>query len=676
MLISYRWLNEFVACDLPPAALAERLTMAGLAAAGWEERDGDVIFDLEITTNRPDCLSHYGVAREVAALLATRLAPLAASQAAIAEMPPAAAAPRITIEAPAGCARYCARLIEGVRIAASPPALAARLQALGQRPINNAADLTNYVLQEIGQPTHAFDADRLRGAEIRVRHARPGEKLLALDGIERRLDAADLVIADAERPVALAGVIGGEETAISERTRRILIESAWFESAAVRRTAKRHGLHTEASHRFERGADPAMAPLAADRIAARLAAECGGQVAGPLIDVNPRPVPRPAIGLRPSALRLLGRGLEFDEASAILERLGFAPVKGVFQVPSWRGDVKQEVDLVEEAARVAGYDRFPARMPAFAGGARRPPEAERERELRGRLRGHGFAEAMALSFASREECRAFAPRREPIELRNPISEEAAILRTSALPAMLHLLQYNLNRDRADLLLYEMGKTYWWQDGQAREARVLALGACGRAGAGWAATAADRRAYDFFDLKGMLEDVAAGFAAAAEIQPLRDDPAFHPGRSAAAGSGGRRWARCGQLHPDLAAQWKFKTEIYLAEIDLEFLYGAGARPLHFERPSRFPGSERDFSFLFPDSVLWAAVREAIAAKKLAALDAVTPVEVFRGASLPDGHYSLLLRARFQVADRTLREEEIQDQARQIVLALESLGGAQR
>ena len=675
MLVSYQWLREFVACDLPPAALAERLTMAGLAAAGWEARDGDIVFDLEITTNRPDCLSHYGVAREVAAVLKLPLAPLAASVPAFAETAPLAPPPRIVIEAPQACARYCARLIENVAVAAAPAPVIARLSVLGQRAINNVADLTNYVLQETGQPTHAFDADRLRGGEIRVRFARPGETLLALDGVVRQLEPSDLVIADAERPVALAGIIGGEETAINERTRRVLIESAWFEPAVVRRTAKRHALITEAAYRFQRGADPAIAPLAADRIAARLT-QMGARTAGPLLDLYPRPIVRPIVPLDPNALRLLGGRVEWEEAVEILRRLGFAAAGGAFQVPSWRGDVSQEVDLVEEVARVAGYDRFPPRLPAFAGAARIGAEVECERELRLKLRGQGYAEAMSLSFAARAECRQFAPHTPDIELRNPISEEAAIMRTSPLPAMLHLLQYNLNRDRLDQRLYELGKIYWRQGEAVEEAPVLALGACGRAFPGWTADAGERRAYDFFDLKGAVESVLAGFAISVAMRPLRDDPAFHPGRAAAAWAGERRVARFGQLHPDLAAAWKFKTGVYIAEIALDPLLRAGRRPLHFAQPSRFPAGERDFSFLFPDTVSWDDVRLAIDRLRLEVLQSLAPVEVFRGTSIPEGRYSLLLRARFQRADRTLREDEIQDQARQIILALESLGGIQR
>lgn len=707
MRVSLNWLREFLAPEvgrLSREQAAEALTMAGLTVEGSAAAEGDALLDLELTTNRPDALGHYGVARDLGAALGIGLRPLSESQPRIEESG-AAAGDRLTvrIEAEADCARYCARVIEGMTPGPAPTEVTARLELLGQRAINNAADLTNYTLLETGQPTHAFDADTLEGGEIRVRRARAGETLVTLDEVERRLDPEDLVIADARRPVALAGVMGGLATAIGAKTRRVVIESAWFEPTRIRRTAQRHGLHTDASHRFERGADPEICGWVADRIAARLRAAAGGTILQGRIDVYPRRWEAPRITLWGETVRRL-LGVEIGEAEArrILTALGMTVEQGGVAsgttggrgwklnvaAPSWRPDLQEEVDLVEEVARIHGYGRFPARLPSFAGGARRTESARAEERIRTRLRAQGYAEAVALSFAAESECRALGGERAPVPvaIQHPISEEAAVMRTSALPAMLHLLLYNLNRGQAEARLFEIGKAYGRvgpavADADRREPRhwveerrVVTLGAAGRAEPiGWAQSG---RTFDFYDLKAAVKAVLEGFGTPnLEIVRLAD-PAFHPGRGAAFWLKGRRIARFGQLHPERAAEWKLKVEAYLAEIDLEPLLALGPREAQYAPPPKYPASERDFSFLFTDEVSWAQVRQAVTGLNLAALAELTPIEVFRGGSVPSGQYSLLLRARFQLADRTLREEEVGAHAERILGALTALGGTQR
>lgn len=706
MRVSLNWLREFLAPEagrLSPEQAAEALTMAGLTVEGAAAVKEDTLLDLDLTTNRPDALGHYGVARDLGAATAIRLRPLSESQPRIEESGEAAAERlRVVIEAEADCARYCARVIEGMTPGPAPAEVTARLELLGQRAINNAADLTNYTLLETGQPTHAFDADTLEGGEIRVRRARAGETLVTLDEVERRLDPEDLVIADARRPVALAGVMGGLATAIRAKTRRVVIESAWFEPTRIRRTVQRHGLHTDASHRFERGADPEICGGVADRIAARLRAAAGGAILRGRIDVYPRRWQAPSIVLRGETVRRV-LGVEMGEAEArrILAALGLEVNEGGSGIttagggwrlsasaPSWRPDLQEEIDLVEELARIHGYGRFPARLPSFAGGARRTESAKAEERIRARLRAQGYAEAVALSFAAESECRQLggeaAP--APVAIQHPISEEAAVMRSSALPAMLHLLQYNLNRGQAEARLFEIGKVYGRVEPAATDAdrreprhwvqerRVVTLGAAGRAEPiGWAQSG---RAFDFHDLKAAVEAVLEGFAAAElELERL-DDPAFHPGRGAAFSLHGRRIARFGQLHPERAAEWKLKAEAYLAEIELEPLLERGAREARYAPPPKYPASERDFSILFGDEVSWAQVRQAVTGLNLPALVELTPIEVFRGGAVPAGRYSLLLRARFQLAERTLREEEVGEQAERILGALTALGGTQR
>lgn len=707
MRVSLEWLRAFVGPEgarHPAAAVAETLTMAGLAVENVTELGADAILELDVTANRPDALGHYGVARDWAAAAGLALRGLADSQPALLESGEAAeAAFRVTVEAPEDCARYCARVVEGITVGPAPETVRDRLAKLGQHAINNAADVTNYTLWELGHPTHAFDAEKLEGGEIRVRRARVGETLVTLDGVERELSPEDLVIADARAPVALAGVMGGLATAVGPATRQVVIESAWFEPARIRQMAQRHGLHTEAAHRFERGADPEICGLAADRVAGGLQAAGGGVVLRGRVEAYPRRWTRLRIALRGAAVRrLLGAEIGREEAGRILAALGIgAEVDspngereggrdwGIMATPpSWRPDLREEVDLIEEVARIHGYGQFAARLPAFAGAAQAAPAEAMEDAVRARLRGLGYAEAVALSFAAADECRNFAPQVRPVRIQRPVSEEAAILRTSALPAMVHLLAYNLHRGHAGPRLFEIGRVYAAreepraEDASAarepgawvEERRVLALGAAGRAEpVGWAQSG---RAFDFFDLKAAVEAVLSGFDLAAAETRRRAAPVFHPGRAAEIWSDGRMVAALGQLHPARAAEWKLKGEIYLAEVDLEALYASGAKPARYAPPPRYPASERDFSFFFADAVEWVRIQAAVRALDLPALAEVQPVEVFRGGAVPAGAYSLLLRARFQLGERTLREEEIAEQAGRIVAALTALGGRQR
>ncbi|MGN6591378.1 MAG: phenylalanine--tRNA ligase subunit beta [Terriglobales bacterium] len=633
------WLREFTEIRGTSAELAERWSLAGLAV---EQIAGDVA-EFDLTSNRGDCLSHFGLAREIAAIAGGAALRPAERTA----LPQQAAGAAVQILAPEACGIYCALRMEAVRVAASAPAIAARLEGLGQRPINNIADWTNYVLWEMGQPTHAFDFDRLRGGRIEVRWARAGERLTTLDGVERTLAADDLVIADAERPVALAGVMGGAETAISAATKTVLLESAWFDAQAVRRAARRHGLNTDASYRFERGADPAAAPAAAERIA-RLAWQAA-QPANALLVTEGKLPERPAIALRTAAIaRLLGKELSADECGRMLTALGCERTGDGWRAPSWRHDLTREIDLIEELARLHGYQHFPARLPHFQGTAQPLGEARLRDKVRQQLRGRGFAETVTISFAAESECARFAPERKPVRVTNPLSAEAAILRTSSLPAMREQLQYNLNHGMSAPRLFEIGKLYEWNGAAPGERWVLTLGAADPG-------------LDYRQWRGEVEAVLGIFDvpeyAAEDASDERLDPGVRLGG----------WAWLGQHQPD---------GLWLAEIALDRLYAAGARPIRYAPPPRYPASERDFSFVFADAVTWAQVEQALTAPAIANLTRLAPAEIFRGGAVGEGHYSLLVRARFQSRERTLREEEVQAGAEEIVRRLRGLGGRQR
>src|SRR5579863_6425137 len=402
MKISPQWVRDFVDLNVNYHQLADDLTLAGIAVESVSGEGDDAVFEMDITTNRPDAMNHYGVARECSAIYDLPLKAIA-PQLPVPAQPGGDARPpfSIDIQDEQGCARFTARIIRDVTIKPSPEKIARRLALLDQRPINNAVDATNYTLWEMGKPTHVFDLDLLEGGKIVVRRARDGETLKTLDGVERKLTPEDLVVADAKKPVGLAGTMGGFDTMITEKTRNILIESAWWDPATVRKMSRRHGLHTDASHRFERGADYESTVLSSDRVAELILQSGGGEVGG-LIDVIARKLDLAPIALHVSEVqRILGEKLETGEILRILRRLGFEliPEPGdeaefTVLVPSWRLDIEREIDVIEEIARMHGYDKFPNTLPAYVGAVVELPDAQKEKKLRTSLLALGYDEAI------------------------------------------------------------------------------------------------------------------------------------------------------------------------------------------------------------------------------------------------------------------------------------------
>ena len=462
MKLSPTWLREFVDTKVDNVRLAQDLTSVGIAVESISGEGTNAVFEMEIGTNRPDAMNHYGVAREASVIYNLPLRAVAS------KLPAATGKPDFVVEITdkAGCARYTARVIRDVKIKPSSDAIAKRLMLVEQRPINNAADATNYTLWEMGHPTHVFDLDLLEGGKILVRRAFSGETLKTLDGVERKLTPEDLVIADAVKPVALAGVMGGFDTMITEKTKNILIESAWFDPATIRKTSRRHGLHTDASHRFERGADFEATTKACDRVAALILESAGGKLDGGPIDAVARQVDLAPVALRLSEVhRILGEKLETNEIFRILQQLGFElmPERGgdpdfTVRIPSWRLDVEREIDLIEEIARLHGFDKFANTLPAYAGAVVETPDAEKDRKLRTSLLALGYDEAVSLTFISHEDAETFSSGRV-IELANPQSEEASVMRSSLVPGMLNMLAYNLNRGADNVRLFEAGSVF-------------------------------------------------------------------------------------------------------------------------------------------------------------------------------------------------------------------------
>ena len=672
MKISPNWIRDFVSPQASNREVAEKLTISGIAIEGYFGCGEDESWEAEITTNRVDAMNHYGVAREVSALYDTDLAPIAPK---IVES--GAADFAISIEDAEGCARYTARIVRGVKVAPAPQKIAHRLELIDQRSISNVADATNYVLNELGQPTHAFDLDKLEGGKIVVRRARAGESIVTLDGVERKLAPEDLVIADAVKPVAIAGVMGGEATMITFATKNVLIESAWFDPASVRRTARRLGMHTDASHRYERGADPGITQLACARVA-ELIVESAGGVVSEEIDVVGRTLPQPRIALASSEVkRILGVEIPAAEIARILRRLGFkeegAGAEFAVTVPTWRLDVEREIDLIEEVARIYSYLKIPSTLPSFAGGVVELPQAGHRAALRGRLLALGYNESLSSTFIPQEEAKAFAAA-QPVHIANPLSEEAGTMRTTLVPGLLAQVAYNLNRGNTDVRLFEAGHVYAMQGEQVDEHDSLAFVYTGAAGA---VSLHEKTAQaGFFHLKGDIEQMLAAFSSEG-VEYDRQVPAWlHPGRAARAVLNGKTLAVFGQLHPELAAERKLKQPVLVAELFVEELYRLPLRRPAYAAVSRYPAVERDFSLVLADAVEFDVIRRKLVELKIAELIEILPAEVFRGGSLAAGTYSLLLRVRFQSADRTLRDDEVNGWSARIVKAVEELGGALR
>ena len=677
MKLSPAWLRDFVDFQVNYHQLADDLTLAGIAVESISGEGEGTVFEMEITTNRPDAMNHYGVAREISALYDLPLKPL------IEELPLAEGRAEFAIEIvhKDACARYTARILRGVTIQPSPESIARRLLSVDQRPINNAADASNYTLWEMGHPTHAFDLDLLEGGKIMVRRAFTGETLKTLDGVDRKLSPEDLIIADARKPVALAGVMGGFDTMITAKTKNILIESAWFDPAVVRKTSKRHGLHTDASHRFERGADFGATRLACGRVAHRILESGGGSLQGETIDVVARELDQAPIVLRLSEVqRILGEGVATNEILRILRRLGFdsMPEPGndpafMVQIPTWRLDVEREIDLIEEVARLHGYDKFPNTLPAYAGSVVDLPHAKKDERLRSTLLALGYSESISLTFISHADVEQFSSA-PVIELANPLNEEVSVMRSSMVPGMLNMLAYNLNRGSEDVRLFESGTIFERSGEKALELQRICLGATGNAGA--TGVNQPRRPFSFFDLKGDVENLLQRFESNALYFDSHVAEYYRHGHAARAVMDGATVAQFGEISPEIAAARKLRQEVFVAEIYLDRLYHHALRQGRYQALPRFPGVERDFSFVFAESVAFERIAQAIAALRLKPMLSFTAVETFRGGAIPAGQYSILLRAKFQSIERTLREEEVAEWSAQIVHALEALGGKLR
>ncbi len=648
----------------------------------------DVRLELGLTPNRADCLSVVGVAREVAAMVeASVTVPVSLLQ----ERGNAIAADTsVTIEAPGMCPRYSARLIKGVKIGPSPDWLVRRLETVGMRSINNVVDVTNYVLLELGHPLHAFDFNLLRGRKIVVKEAQPGTLFTTLDSQERQLQAGDLVICDAEGPVALAGIMGGENSEIRPETVDILLESAYFDPMTIRRTSKRLGIHSESSHRFERGADIAMVPVALDRAAGLILEVAGGTLAKGVIDCYPKQLPGRTLTI--SARRtaeILGLKLDAFDIKRLLGGLGLKcqllvdRTDGALQVdiPAYRHDLEREIDLIEEVARLNGYDNIPVTMPVSQ--MLEQPKGEREyvTRLRNFMVAAGFSEVINYSFISPGAYRRIRldpadTRHSSVAILNPLTEEQSVMRTTLVPSLLETLSRNLGYRSRDLALFELRPVFLPRSGEDLPLENLRLTAvlCGRRSPeGWAQIGDQ---VDFFDIKGVAESLC-------ETLYLKDlnwdnsgnEPYLHPGKSCILKAGEVTLGTLGELHPAVQLEYDLDTAVYLLDLDVAKLVSVGALHGRFKPLSRFPDVSRDSALLLDEGVTAQTVLDLIRTVKSKDLEDVVLFDLYRGKGVPEGKKSVAVRLRYRSMDKTLTDEEVSRAHAKVVQALINQLGAE-
>ena len=707
MKILTKWLRAYLpGLPVDDARLAEDLTRRGIAVEGnypLGEGNGS-LYEMDITTNRVDAMNHYGIAREAAAIYGLSLPALVFS---LPEAKPAKTPYSVRIEAEDACGRFTARVLRGITIGESRDWFAGAEVAtyfglLEQKMILNAVDATNFAWLAMGQPTHAFDLDKIDGGIV-VRRAHKGERLKTLDGVERTLEADDLVVADHKKALALAGVMGGWDTMITPETKNVLVEAAWFDPMVVRQTARRHGLHTDASHRFERGADFNTAPVASALVSAILLAN-GGWIEGEMVDARVAAAEERTARRKPVALalsevrRILGatvdeEGITASTVEGVLTALGCQlanqqagesasqPYSWQVTLPSWRLDLEREIDLIEEVARVYGYNRFANTLPSFGEGVRALPWAEKESAVRGTLLAAGFHEAIGSTFCSAAEGALTAP--QPalvVPLGNPLSEEAGVLRPSLVPGMLAVIAGNLNRDVNDVRLFELGRVFSGTTEKVDERPALAFGAVGSLPEESALHAG--RAIEFHDVKGVVEQVLARFEMRAMYFDRFTTEAgltpewLHPYRAARAVADGVTVGWFGQLHPREAAARKLKETVLVGELYLDRLYKLPVRKPIAREISRYQPVRRDFSLVLDENIAWETINGAMAGLQIPELVAWRVREVFRDARLGKGEYALLLGATFQAPDRTLQEEELQSFQARIVEAVGKAGARLR
>jgi phenylalanyl-tRNA synthetase beta chain len=672
MKISINWLKDYVDADLSNSELIERLNSIGMLVDEWEEEGDDTILELETYANRPDTLGHLGVARELAASLGL---PLNKPVGAIVEIDePISDHFDIQILDEDLCSRYCGMLLTGIEVGPSPEWLQLRVRSMGLNPINNVVDVTNYVLFATAQPIHAFDVAKLEGRKIVVRRAKRGEHLITLEGEDVSLSQDMLVIADENKPVALAGIIGGQESAVTEATRDVLIESAYFDPVSVRQTWKKAGVQTDASYRFERGADLSFPPVAA-RLAASLLTQMGGRAYQGILDVFPKSRrPRTVVLRHHRISELLGVEVAEDFVVRTLTNLDFGVAQqqpGIWRVtvPSFRVDIEREADLIEEIARFFGYENIPSQLPTME---TMDLVFDKKRELEDSLRilifHNGFDEVVNYSFFNPVKENLFRQDRQSVAIRNPISSRAALLRTTLLDGLLQTVAWNRNRGAQGVHVFELGKVFSRNDQDNREQQKLGMVTWGtREIPHWQG---HTEKTDFFLLKGACESLMSHMGYEPIVFQNQAHVFFQTNHALALHIKGSQVGVLGQVKPEIRAAYDIKEPVWAAEIDLDALFDIQAQAFHFTPVIKFPSMIRDVSFLVDLGVSYEEIKQAINRLNLSHLETYELYDRYTGSGVPKGKVSLSIRFTFRHPQKTLLAEEADSLQQMIVKALRS------
>jgi phenylalanyl-tRNA synthetase beta chain len=670
MRISVNWLKDHIDLDISIPLLIDTLNSIGLLVDGKEEVEKDVILELETYANRPDTNGHLGVARELAAKLRKPLKEQIWPLTEVGEKTSDAVGIEIFEEDL--CPRYSGIIVKGVKVGPSPDWLRKRIEAMGLHPVNNIVDITNYVLYSTAHPIHAFDLALLSGPNVIIRRAKKGEKLMTLDGVDLALTPEMLVIADAKKPVALAGVIGGMDSAVTEKTQDVFIESACFDPVSIRKTSKATGLQTDASYRFERGADVSCPPKAA-LMAASLMTQMGGKATQGIVDVYPIPRKNKTVILRSHRIpELLGVEVEDDFVVETLANLDFSlevQQQGIWQVkvPHFRVDIEREADLIEEVARFYGYDKIPAQVPPYTVlddvSDHRKPFIKKIRQL---LFHYGMDEVINFSFADPEKEALFPTGLSPVGIRNPISSKASILRTTLIAGLLENVAWNLNRGALGAHLFEIGNVYCWDEDATEENFFLGMVTTGEIGKKyWQYSSVDT---DFFRLKGACESFLAYLGYTPLSFKASTNPCFEPGHSLCLYYKGKRIGSLGRIRKNITDSYSLETKVWGAEFNLDVLFEKQPHPFQFETVVKFPSVIRDIAFIVGQNVVYEDIKAEITRLSLPFLDEFDLYDRFRGPSIPKGKVSLTLRFIFKNLKRTLQAEEVEPSIKKVIKTL--------
>lgn len=678
MNISYNWLKDLIDLDLSPDETAKGLTRVGLAVEGVQAHGDDFVLDIDLTSNRPDCLSHLGVARELSVTTQSKVQ----SPKSKAQEPTNENQTLVTIQDADLCHRFVGRVIRNVKIGPSPQWLVDRIEAIGERAINNVADITNYVMHELGQPMHAFDFDKLAESRIVVRRAKNGETITTLDEVERKLHDTMLAICDAEKPVAVAGVMGGLASSISNTTTNVLLEVAYFDRANIRATSRKLNLATQASYRFERGVDIENLVRASNR-ATELICELAGGEASDFVDIYPTAFKQNTVESRnisTAVKRLTGLDVATEECNRILTALGISnKIPTIYLAPTWRHDIAIEEDLVEEVARHAGYENIANELPPAFGAGEYLHHESRERRLRETLVDMGFDEAISYSFIDTRHDGVFEPvpgligdRSEGslVTLGDSVIEGAVRMRPTILPGLLDAVRLNLNHQRRDLKLFEIGKVFATasdDDGLPNEQEFLSLVITG--GDISQNKKLANRELDFFDAKGAIEAAldAAGFSCveftAGDVKHLRC------GQSAAILSGGQEIGNVGRLADTIAADYKFKQPVYVAELNLQTGLSTPRQQAIYAPLVRYPAISRDVTFTAKRDVTFDSIRRSANDQKHELCRNVDFVDLYEGKGLASDERAITIRLEYRSDERTLIEDEVEVLHQQILAKIQ-------